>query len=61
MEIDEKLGYALMLEALIAASLLSGILFAPELAQVYRLWEILPAVLASMITTFGLKEMKKKT
>ncbi len=61
MDRNQKLGYALMFEALTAASLLSGIIFAPEMAQVYRLWEIFPAVLAAMITSFGLKEMRKET
>jgi peptidoglycan/LPS O-acetylase OafA/YrhL len=61
MELNEKMRYALILEALLVAALVAAINFYPETASRYMLWEVFPAIIAAMITTYGLKEMKRRT
>lgn len=62
MKIDTKVGLAGMIQVLTASLLLTGALtMSAETAIGYRLWELFPALIASSITTFGLKEIRKRT
>jgi len=50
------------LEAVVLAVLVGGIIFYPaEKAAYFQLYELLGAVIAVMITTFGLRKMKGLT
>jgi Na+/proline symporter len=62
MNTDTKIGIAGIIQVLAATCLFIGtVVLKPETLQLYRLWEIFPALIASSITTFGLKEIRKKT
>ena len=62
MKTDTKIGLIGVIQVLAASSLLIGaIVMDVEVVSSYRLWEIFPALVASSMTTFGLKEIRKKT
>jgi len=62
MDIDTKLQIAIYTQLFVAGAVLLAInLVSPSQLEEYRLWEIFPAVLASIITTFGLRHMKELT
>ncbi|MFB6159056.1 MAG: hypothetical protein ABEJ95_05385 [Candidatus Nanohalobium sp.] len=56
----DRLRSVLLIGLLMAAAATVSILITPETRTAW-LWEFLPAVMASMITTYGLKKMKEKT
>jgi hypothetical protein len=59
---DTKIGLTGLIQVFASLLIFVGaIVLSPETVQLYRLWEIFPALLASSITTFGLKEIRKKT
>lgn len=62
MGLDEKLKALIIFEIFLAVITVSMIFLLPEEAvESYRLWEIFPAGLAALITTYGLKSMRLKT
>ncbi len=62
MAVEEKLRYLLVLELFLLAAIAGGVLLLPtELAESYLLFELMGALLAASITTFGLRQMKSRT
>lgn len=60
--IKSKLSGLLRFEAILLASVLAGLIYLPAgKASYYQLYEIMGAVIAGMITTFGLLHMKDLT
>ena len=62
MKLDTKLGFIVLIEFMALVGVFSMmVLLEGARVSSYRLWEIFPAVLAALITTFGIKEMRRKT
>ncbi|QGA79960.1 hypothetical protein [Candidatus Nanohalobium constans] len=62
MKMNQKLGIMIYIEAAALLSVLALIAYLDgSQVQNYRLWEVFPALMASIITTYGLKEMSRLT
>jgi hypothetical protein len=62
MKTDREFGIMVLFELVSLAAVVLVMVFLPEdRVAAYRLWEVFPAILAALITTFGIKEMRRKT
>lgn len=62
MKMDENLEMIIYIEAAALLSVLFLIAYSDSSqVQSYRLWEVFPALMVSIITTYGLKEMSNLT
>lgn len=62
MKITGKIKLALVFESLLLLGIVTGIyLFEADMAEAYGLFEVLGAILATIMTTYGLYEMRKIT